>query len=921
MAAQDFELILRVQADLKTAVGELRTLNDQMRVVKSSAQEASGGLQSLTSALKSLGSNAASIGGQLRTLAGAVASLVAIRELASFVKDVIDADQAVGDMAQKVGVSTEALSALGSVAKRNGSDLQGVQQAFVNLARAGTGLNQTGVRALQAMNINLKEFQALKPEQQFDLVAQKFAGYSDGANKAALATALFGKSGADLIPTLNEVGQQGLQSVTDKAIAAGTAIGGDAVRASQAFSNALQTLKEKLAGAVNEGLVQFTPEIEQLVELMDDPNFQKNLAAVAGGIVEIGKAAIDAANNFVTLTRNYAEYVAKVQNGAGGDDVAGMKLEQSDIQDELKQRQAHPILSHINSFLAGTENNVVQNALEGGRPRIQSMSTADLQKRLTQLDQDILHAAVAKTAATSPNPQEGDTRRLVVDKGQTQAPIVPGTGGGGSDQTNKLIQDAAASQNALTQALIAQQAALSPTAAAWAAYNKAAQNADDEAAKGNTALRALAAAHKISAAAAEQGIAANNAMAQAVKDGAAAVRDAALDKLAEADKKAWQDLTDSLRTPVQVHVDDAIAKINALVAAYNKLQGTAGAPTSQQLDQAIGQVVDQSLPQRPNLPSLNQRRGSGLPGLQQFNQANADANTENNFYGAQQDASQQLAAAELSKFAGNKEKELQIAQEYDARFEAQAKTHAQIMQQIKTAQFQGELTMTTGVLDQLATLSQSGNRKVAAVGKAAAIASAIIKTYENATTAYGEGLVAGGPYAGPVLGAVYAAVAIAAGLANVAAIRAQPTGGSYAAGGAIRGPGTGTSDSIPIMASNGEFMQRAAAVQHYGVGFMDDINNMRLPKFADGGLVHPLANAPTPSQMGFAAPSLPRADFSKLSAANDDAGSAKPQVGVRIVNVVDPKLILDVMASSAGEKVFVNHISHNQAKMKAVVGS
>lgn len=917
MAAQDFELILRVQADLKTAVGELRTLNDQMRVVKSSAQEASGGLQSLTSAaskteagvrgisgqLKSLGSNAASIGGQLRTLAGAVASLVAIREIASFVKDVIDADQAVGDMAQKVGVSTEALSALGSAAKRNGSDLQGVQQAFVSLARAGTGLNQTGVRALQAMNINLKEFQALKPEQQFDLVAQKFAGYSDGANKAALATALFGKSGADLIPTLNEVGQQGLQAVTDKAIAAGTAIGGNAVRASHAFSNALQTLKEKLAGAVNEGLAQFAPEMEQLVKLMDDPDFQKNLAAVAGGIVEIGKAAIDAANNFVTLTRNYAEYVAKVQNGAGGDDVAGMKLEQSDIQDELKQRQAHPILSHINSFLAGTENNVVQNALEGGRPRIQSMSTADLQKRLTQLDQDILHAAVAKTAATSPNPQEGDTRRLVVDKGQTQAPIVPGTGGGsGSDQTNKLIQDAAASQNALTQALIAQQAALSPTAAAWAAYNKAAQNADDEAVKGNDALRALAAAHKISAAAAEQGIAANNAMAQAVKDGAAKVRDAALDQMAEKDRQAWEALKRSFETPAQVRVEDALKQIQQLNDMLER-----GVITAQQYHDSLAQIGQKSVAGAlPDYKGVGAAVGGPYGELQKNYQAQIALDT----------------AYQAQKLALDKQFNDQDEAQHAAHVAALAALDEDYKNQnLKIEQSRGTLQLqaASSLFGQLAQLSSSHNKKIAAIGKAAAIAQTIIQTYQSATEAYSA--MASIPYIGPALGIAAAAAAIAAGLANVAAIRAQPTGGGYATGGAIRGPGTGTSDSIPIMASNGEYMQRAAAVQHYGVGFMDDINNMRLPKFADGGLVHPLANAPTPSQMGFAAPSLPRADFSKLSAANDDAGSAKPQVGVRIVNVVDPKLILDVMASSAGEKVFVNHISHNQAKVKAIVGS
>ena len=62
-------------------------------------------------------------------------------------------------------------------------------------------MNQTGVRAVQMMNISLQQFRQLTPEQQFDLVAQKFAGYSHGANKAALATALFGKSGADLMQT------------------------------------------------------------------------------------------------------------------------------------------------------------------------------------------------------------------------------------------------------------------------------------------------------------------------------------------------------------------------------------------------------------------------------------------------------------------------------------------------------------------------------------------------------------------------------------------------------------------------------------------------------------------------------------------------------------------------------------------------
>lgn len=53
-----------------------------------------------------------------------------------------------------------------------------------------------------------------------------------------------------------------------------------------------------------------------------------------------------------------------------------------------------------------------------------------------------------------------------------------------------------------------------------------------------------------------------------------------------------------------------------------------------------------------------------------------------------------------------------------------------------------------------------------------------------------------------------------------------------AGGGLILGPGTTTSDSIPILASNKEYMIQAAAVDHYGVDFFDDANAMRL---ASGG--------------------------------------------------------------------------------------
>ena len=57
---------------------------------------------------------------------------------------------------------------------------------------------------------------------------------------------------------------------------------------------------------------------------------------------------------------------------------------------------------------------------------------------------------------------------------------------------------------------------------------------------------------------------------------------------------------------------------------------------------------------------------------------------------------------------------------------------------------------------------------------------------------------------------------------------------AFASGGRITGPGTGTSDSVPIWASHGEFMMPADTVQHYGLNVME---SMRSKRFARGGLI------------------------------------------------------------------------------------
>lgn len=67
-----------------------------------------------------------------------------------------------------------------------------------------------------------------------------------------------------------------------------------------------------------------------------------------------------------------------------------------------------------------------------------------------------------------------------------------------------------------------------------------------------------------------------------------------------------------------------------------------------------------------------------------------------------------------------------------------------------------------------------------------------------------------------------------------------------AAGGHIRGPGTGTSDSIPAMLSDGEFVMRAKAVDHWGVHRLQAMNN----RFSTGGPVGYAPGGPVEPEPG-----------------------------------------------------------------------
>ena len=128
--------------------------------------------------------------------------------LVAFVSAQTDAIASYQDIAEKIGDTAEAVASLKAATDVSGTSFDTVAAASIKLTSAlsKTDDEAKGVgNALKAIGLNIEDFKKLSPVEQIDAVAKALAGFEDGANKTAVAVALFGKSGAELLPFLNDL--------------------------------------------------------------------------------------------------------------------------------------------------------------------------------------------------------------------------------------------------------------------------------------------------------------------------------------------------------------------------------------------------------------------------------------------------------------------------------------------------------------------------------------------------------------------------------------------------------------------------------------------------------------------------------------------------------------------------------------------
>ncbi|TDQ41857.1 phage tail protein [Tepidicella xavieri] len=897
--------------------------SNRAQILISAVDQTKTAFDSIKRGLGGLTDTAKSVNGVLANLGVAVS----VAGLTAMVKSAIDTGDALDEMSQRVGVSVETLSVWKPAAEQSGvsgeSFEKGLRKLSTTMLEAATG-SEDAARGFSAVGVEFKNQDGtLRATDQVLLdLAERFKAMPDGAEKTALAVQLFGKSGAELIPFLNQ-GRDGINELAAEMQALGVQMSSETAAQAGNFNDALDKLKLATTSIGNQIIASLLPALNDMAGGMVESAKQGGtLRAILDGVVLVLKTlALGAATvgkAFVALGEAIGAGVAAAVEALKGN-TDGAKAIIADLKGNLVKR-----LDELASF---RDSLFDPKPIEVKAPKIQA--DPELLQRLT------------KPKAVKPA-QDTTSAQTTLMKAQLDAEFALLKDGLARQQTalDAALEDRLVSvRDYYTQKTAIEQREVDAEIARKQQELARSQQVATTGKSENDRLRAKAEVAKAEA----ELITLNNRRtdieqanarkaAQAERELADALS-AAREELAQitgtatdADRQAaiersYRDLRARLALEADadgvslidrlINVKAAQANLAALEAQWRQvterlrnaqeaigIQQQAGLLTEAQARQQIVALQQQSAAEMERL----------LPTMQQAAQAiGPDAVIRVQAWRNELERTR-LTVDEMAplwnrigeSFGSALNGMITGAQTWRS---ALASIFQQVadtfLQQIVIQPFQQWIAMQARML----ALKLGFIQQEQTVDAAASAAKVAQKATETTAMVSMDAAKAGAGAAAsqasiPIVGP---GLAIAAMVAMVAAVMALLGGiKKFAGGGLVTGPGSATSDSIPARLSAGEYVVRAAAVRQVGVAFLDSLNGLSAgPRFKGG-------------ELAFAAGGL---------VPQVKVPPAQPQMNqaVRIVNAVDPGVTHDHLQSPAGEKVIVNIIGRNARAIRAAL--
>lgn len=184
--------LARVSATAKEAAAKLTAMG----------QDVPPGIQKIADA--STGATSAAFGWKnaLMGVAGTLGIAFSVNAIKDFVVNVIQTGASIGDLSQKLGVSTEAVQRWSYAAEQSGATMDNVDKALSTMNRTLSDGSNSTKAILGDIGIRFDDIRKMKPEDAFNTITEAIAGIEDPMLRAEAATKLFGKSGQELLPAI-----------------------------------------------------------------------------------------------------------------------------------------------------------------------------------------------------------------------------------------------------------------------------------------------------------------------------------------------------------------------------------------------------------------------------------------------------------------------------------------------------------------------------------------------------------------------------------------------------------------------------------------------------------------------------------------------------------------------------------------------
>lgn len=266
--------------------------------------------QGLGGKLLDVGKKAAKFGAAAVAGAGAAAGAIfGVAQKAAASADEID------KMSQKIGLSREAYQEMAYVMELAGADINIMQSGMKSLrtamdgAAAGTKAQAEKFAALGISVTNADGSMRSAEEVMFDAMGA-LQGMEDQTQKAILAQELFGKSGTELMPLLNQ--QAGsIDELRARAHDLGIVMSDDAVDAGVAFTDAFTEVKKIGGKLISDIGVKFMPVMMEVFKWITDnmPAIQEIVGRVFDFLGEMIDLIIPVVKSLIPVVKNVVEAI------------------------------------------------------------------------------------------------------------------------------------------------------------------------------------------------------------------------------------------------------------------------------------------------------------------------------------------------------------------------------------------------------------------------------------------------------------------------------------------------------------------------------------------------------------------------------------------------------------------------------------